>query len=132
MVECTLCSWNVLAEGFVKQSTFPYCGPAHLAWEHRRELLPRILGAIAADVVCLQEVDRPDFFGELFEQMGYTWVFAKRPEGLDGCLMAFRSDKFELVRIPPLRRTLKSNQCTHNSSPHFIIGIRLAHGGSLR
>lgn len=50
-------SWNCLSDTFATQASLPWADPAHLAWEVRAPALRMELVSMAADIVCLQEVD---------------------------------------------------------------------------
>jgi endonuclease/exonuclease/phosphatase family metal-dependent hydrolase len=90
-----ICSWNILAVAYANCKAFPDVEPALLAWDRRRALVARALEMMNADVVCLQEVDRP------LEDLGlqeYDQVRAQRPDGrADGCTIAWKRGSFTLV-----------------------------------
>jgi endonuclease/exonuclease/phosphatase family metal-dependent hydrolase len=50
-------SYNVLADSYIRPDRYPRCEPEHLtpAWRHAR--LASRVGALAAEIVCLQEVE---------------------------------------------------------------------------
>ena len=70
----SVCCWNVLADKYARQSSFPYCAKSHLAWAHRGPAIAFYLGRIDADVFCLQEVDRVAFFEDWFTARGTVVV----------------------------------------------------------
>ena len=70
----SVCCWNVLADKYARQSSFPYCAKNHLAWAHRGPAIAFYLGRIDADVFCLQEVDRVAFFEDWFTARGTVVV----------------------------------------------------------
>lgn len=89
-----ICSWNILASAYATCKAFPDVEPTVLAWPRRRPLIAAALLRLDADVVCLQEVDRP------FEDLGmedYDHVRAQRPDSrADGCIIAWRRNLFTL------------------------------------
>ena len=51
----------------------------------------------AADIICLQEVDRLDKHLPLLEDAGYSHTYAVGPKKKHGCLIAYSRDKFTKV-----------------------------------
>ncbi|CAE7042195.1 CPK4 [Symbiodinium natans] len=88
-----LASWNVLAQSYSLQKSFPDVKPEWLKFGHRLPLLRDALVDIGADVLCLQEVEALHW-QPLLEGLDYEVVFAQRPARADGCLVAFRRTKF--------------------------------------
>eukprot|EP01031_Cornospumella_fuschlensis_P032546 gene32546-39352_t len=67
-------TWNVLADCYIHEKA-----------------------SLSVDVLCMQEVDHyEDFYTNLFESFGYGTVYMQRPSKDDGCLIAYRNDRFEL------------------------------------
>jgi endonuclease/exonuclease/phosphatase family metal-dependent hydrolase len=52
-------SYNVLADGYIRRSYYPLTPPAILIPEARRARVAERVAGLAADVVCLQEVEPP-------------------------------------------------------------------------
>jgi uncharacterized protein with PIN domain/exonuclease III len=72
------------------------------SWRYRSSLITTLLShlsELSTDVICLQEVDHyEDFYHSLFERLGFTSIYLQRPGGKkDGCLIAFRKDRFSLL-----------------------------------
>ena len=52
---------------------------------------------------------------EFLTQNGYTWVYKKRTrEKLDGCLTAFKTDRFELIESKYLEYYVDGNETLLN------------------
>jgi mRNA deadenylase 3'-5' endonuclease subunit Ccr4 len=83
-----ICSWNVLAAAYATCKAFPDVEPSVFSWPRRRPPIAEALQRLNADVVCLQEADRP------FEDLGlkeYDHVRAQRPDSrADGCIIAWK------------------------------------------
>lgn len=62
----TVSTYNVLADLYALQDTYPYCPSWALAWPFRRRNLLRDLQQLGADVFCLQEV-QADHYEQWFE-----------------------------------------------------------------
>ena len=91
-------TYNILAEIYATQQMYPYCDPWALKFTYRIELICRELIDAAANVICLQEVQR-DAFGVLMPRLGEagysactsrrrarTWASRK----VDGCALFWR------------------------------------------
>lgn len=93
MAPFVLCSYNVLADSYVKPSYFPLVAPALLQPAPRQAALCAQLRALNADVYCLQEVEPPAFaaFAATLEPLGYVGHFAPKGAGRpDGCALFVR------------------------------------------
>jgi RNA exonuclease NGL2 len=51
----------------------------------------------AADILCLQEVDRLEKLFPVLEDAGYSCTYAAAPNKKHGCLIAYRKDKFTKI-----------------------------------
>ena len=67
----SLISWNVLANCHIFPESYRYVDRKLLSWSHRREKFKQILRSRGADIVCLQEVDRPDDVAQDLYNIGY-------------------------------------------------------------
>ena len=67
----SLISWNVLANCYIFPESYRYVDRKLLSWSHRRERIKQILNSGDADIVCLQEVDRPDDVAQDLYNIGY-------------------------------------------------------------
>jgi len=96
-----IASWNVLAPAYATSPAFPDTRLSLLRWSRRAPQIKSVLGKLEADIVCLQEADvlRPPAELGLLPEV-YTCVSLKRPEDSrhDGCLIAWRTDRFSLWR----------------------------------
>jgi endonuclease/exonuclease/phosphatase family metal-dependent hydrolase/cold shock CspA family protein len=89
-------SWNILAAAYANCKAFPDVEPSLFSWPRRRPLIAAALQRLDADVVCLQEVDRPVADLGLED---YDHVRAQRPDSrADGCIIAWKKERFEAVR----------------------------------
>lgn len=106
------CSWNILADGYARQTSFPYCSSRYLDWNHRKNLIKSFLEDAHADILCLQEVDHPEFFKNELGTCEFTLLTAIRPDKDDGCLIAFDNRKFSMV--PGTHRVVQFNDLANN------------------
>ena len=86
-------TYNVLAHAYIRADRYPRTPSALLRPEHRVPAVARRLSEIAADVVCLQEVERATFaaYSDHLAAAGYTGRFTQRPGGKpDGCAIFLR------------------------------------------
>lgn len=93
----TLATWNVLADCYSHAQSG--VRDRNGEWPYRCELARACLteATESIDVFCMQEVDHfDDFYSELFHSLGFATVYMQRPTKNDGCLIAFRSDRFDL------------------------------------
>lgn len=94
-------SYNVLADAYLDPRWYAHVDPAVLLPAARREaLLARLVG-LAADVLCLQEVEPPCFavLRERLEEYGYAGVYAPKGRGrADGCALLMRHAAATLCR----------------------------------
>lgn len=52
-----------------------------------------------SDIICLQEVDKYDYFKDEFAKDGYVGIYEPRPyKHLDGLAMFYKKDKFKLIK----------------------------------
>jgi endonuclease/exonuclease/phosphatase family metal-dependent hydrolase len=71
---------------------------AALAWRARCAGLRAELAHWAADVVCLQEVDRPADVAAFLREAGYDFAYAPRTGGrADGCMTGWKRGRFALA-----------------------------------
>jgi mRNA deadenylase 3'-5' endonuclease subunit Ccr4 len=97
-------SYNILATAYIRSDFYPYVNPEHLKWENRRAPLLHKIATLGADILCLQEVEKP--FYQLLEaslrQQGYTSVYAQKHGKPDGCATLFKAEKLTLVDVKTL------------------------------
>mmetsp|Transcript_9796 Transcript_9796/g.29148 ORF Transcript_9796/g.29148 Transcript_9796/m.29148 type:complete len:357 (-) Transcript_9796:445-1515(-) len=109
---CSVVTWNLLAPCFAPPSKYPWAPPEALDWLHRRGRIVSQLAALDADVVCLQEVQRPlwDELAADFSSLGYDTILqdsssnkAKHPIAN---AVLLRRGHVELVRAESRSRAL--------------------------
>jgi len=73
----TVLSFNVLADGCADIKQFPYIlQKEYLSFEYRSHQVGKMLAALQADIICLQEVDHyADFYKEHLAGLGYATTF---------------------------------------------------------
>ena len=108
----TVLSYNILADNLMKHHSYLYqdCDQEQLGWETRWEKIKiEVRDLDWPDVICLQEVQfhRPDHCHQhilpFFNDNGYTTVLKRKTGNKDdGCLTAFRKDKFQLEESVPV------------------------------
>mmetsp|Transcript_31696 Transcript_31696/g.91304 ORF Transcript_31696/g.91304 Transcript_31696/m.91304 type:complete len:531 (-) Transcript_31696:61-1653(-) len=88
-------TWNILSSAYVSFKMYPRIDKAVLRATRRRAQISAALRQLAADVICLQEVDCP------LEDLGlhaseFDSCYAQRPGGRsDRCVIAWRRDRLE-------------------------------------
>jgi endonuclease/exonuclease/phosphatase family metal-dependent hydrolase len=96
-----LATWNILAPEFCappREGGRDYYARvrSELSWDKRMPRIITVLGEIAADVVCLQEVSQMHWSRGLkasLEELGYTCLYAPRPDGRpDGVALLSRGE----------------------------------------
>ncbi len=97
-------SYNILATAYIRSEFYPYVNPKHLKWENRRAPLLHKIAELEADILCLQEVEKP--FYSLLEtnlrKQGYTGVYAQKHGKPDGCATLFKTEKLNLLDVKTL------------------------------
>lgn len=96
MTSISIATWNVLADAYAMFQD----GVAleHLVWEERRTKIEKCIVACCADILCLQEIDHyDDFYKEFLDHLQFQCIYIQRPNKDDGCLVAWKKDKFELA-----------------------------------
>lgn len=87
----TVATWNMLAQCYVSISPPPHLDPSDLQPKRRRALTRSVLGALAADVLCLQEVDDyHSYWKGQFEHLGFAAsLYAGRKRKREGLCLAY-------------------------------------------
>lgn len=90
-------TWNTLANVCADQTPqgFPKVDASVLDFEHRKTLLIEEIVRNDPDVICLQEVDKYEFFRAELESRGYSCV--RRDTARHGCVIAVKDDKWTIV-----------------------------------
>ncbi|KAG8945088.1 hypothetical protein FRC04_001249, partial [Tulasnella sp. 424] len=90
-----LMTWNMLAQTLVRRELFP--NSDCLKANQRGGLLTREVLTYNPDIACLQEVDRLEKHLPVFHSAGYSHTYASGPQKLHGCMIMWKSDRFEKV-----------------------------------
>ncbi len=88
-----LTSYNVLAAAYATARLYPSIDAELLRWSRRAPVIVARVAALAADVACLQEVERAAWPGleGAFAAVGWRGTFAAKGAGRpDGCAMLWR------------------------------------------
>lgn len=99
-------TYNILANCYIKEATdrhplpiFPYVTDrSKLSFEARAPRILARLAAIDADIVCLQEVERPSYWMKQLGELGYYGKFAQRPNDIRevGVATFWKTVKFQM------------------------------------
>eukprot|EP00047_Mylnosiga_fluctuans_P019164 m.79562 g.79562 ORF g.79562 m.79562 type:complete len:288 (+) comp8008_c0_seq4:183-1046(+) len=95
-------SFNLLAEDLLRKYKHLYaeCNVDTLDWATRSGMILSEIRHVQPDIVCLQEVQRDHFgscYAGFFDANGYEALFVPRTRRTDGCAIAFKRDRFELL-----------------------------------
>lgn len=77
---------------------FPHADEAILTWEYRAKLITQLLTPHVTNgaFFCLQEVDKIDFFKDLFTKHNYKCVMAPLKKGGHTCCIAWNDNLWAL------------------------------------
>uniref|UniRef100_A0A1D1XVK6 Carbon catabolite repressor protein 4 4 n=2 Tax=Anthurium amnicola TaxID=1678845 RepID=A0A1D1XVK6_9ARAE len=94
-----LCSYNILAQVYVKSSYFPHSPSPCLRWKARSQTILTVLKSFGADFLCLQELDEFDsFYKKNMETHGYLSAYIRRNgRKRDGCGIFYKPSSAELI-----------------------------------
>ena len=87
---------NDFRRGYLGRELFPNSDCLKAA--QREHMLYNEILSSAADIVCLQEVDRLEKLLPVIEGAGYSHTYAAGPGKKHGCLIAYNKDKFTKVK----------------------------------
>ncbi|XP_014519410.1 carbon catabolite repressor protein 4 homolog 4 isoform X3 [Vigna radiata var. radiata] len=95
----SLVSYNILAQVYVKSSSFPHSPSSSLKWKPRSNTILEVLKDLGADFFCLQEVDEfESFYKGNMQNLGYSSIYMKRSgQKRDGCGLFYKHDCAELL-----------------------------------
>ncbi|OQV23940.1 CCR4-NOT transcription complex subunit 6-like [Hypsibius exemplaris] len=109
-INISVMCYNVLCGQYCSRAQYGYCPQWALEWDYRRKGIMNEIRRIAADIICLQEVETeqyysfflPEFQTEDFEGAFLPKSRAKTMHGperihVDGCAIFYNSRKYELV-----------------------------------
>ncbi|CAL1284908.1 unnamed protein product, partial [Larinioides sclopetarius] len=104
MLRCV--SYNILADLYADSETartelFPYCPAEFLMLDYRRQLYLKEIIGYNADIICLQEVDRKVFYGDLVPVLtstGLDGIYSEKGgQVVEGLSLFYRTSKFRVV-----------------------------------
>lgn len=92
-------SYNILAQVYVKSSSFPHSPSSCLKWKARSVAVLSDLKNLNADFLCVQELDEYDsFYKGNVEEHGYSSIYLQRTgQKRDGCGIFYRHKCAELI-----------------------------------
>jgi mRNA deadenylase 3'-5' endonuclease subunit Ccr4 len=100
-------SWNILAQLYCNEDTYPAVQPHVLSWSYRKHLIVREILGYRSDIVCLQEVEKAhweDTILPALEHAGYSGVYLEKTNVMftnkytvEGCAILYRQQRFALV-----------------------------------
>ncbi len=97
----SICSYNVLADCYVKDEWYTKCPKEFLNKDYRHGRLMAECKELGADIFCMQEVMQTHFEQKLlpdFASLGYFGIFQKRSgTRVEGLAIFWRSSKFLLA-----------------------------------
>ncbi|KAG7668710.1 hypothetical protein Ndes2526B_g03664 [Nannochloris sp. 'desiccata'] len=112
--ELTVVTYNMLADKYAMSGHHKYCPTEHLEWSSRS---PRLLDEITsykADILCLQEVERPfmeDELGPKLRSLGHKWLYYGKlrkatdpvPGPEDGVCLSYNASRLEILASMKIR-----------------------------
>ncbi|CAK90954.1 unnamed protein product (macronuclear) [Paramecium tetraurelia] len=93
----SILSYNILADIYCEQSYFSYADFQNLKFLNRSTKIIDQLKNFNADILCLQEVDNIEFYQDNIKNLQYDICYCQRPQRSDGCLIAFKIEKFKIL-----------------------------------
>lgn len=93
-------TYNVLASAYINRGWYPHTTETYLSPAWRVPAVAKRIRELAADILCLQEVEGVQFkaVADLLEPLGYHGQLALKGRGKpDGCATFFRTDRFDLL-----------------------------------
>ncbi|XP_068637233.1 carbon catabolite repressor protein 4 homolog 4 [Aristolochia californica] len=92
-------SYNILAQVYVKSSSFPHSPSACLKWKARSQAILEVLKSLEADFLCIQELDEyENFYKGQMEGTGYSSIYIQRTgQKRDGCGILYKQGCAELM-----------------------------------
>lgn len=126
----SLITYNVLAQAYSTPRRYPRTPESVLASAWRRPALVRHIGALATDVVCLQEVEDETFAAvqQALGPLGYTGHFARKGAGKpDGCATFLRRGTLAWGTVHTLM--YRDSVGTEPDSGHLALVVLCAYEG---
>jgi mRNA deadenylase 3'-5' endonuclease subunit Ccr4 len=125
-------TWNVLANAYIRPELYPSVGSDFLDTARRVPALVAHADALDADLLCLQEVERPVFtaLNRQLAPLGYAGRYEKKGKGRpDGCATFFRQAAFTLRGTQRLEYSDRGPG--QEDSGHVALLLALEHQGRL-
>ncbi|KAI6233595.1 Endo/exonuclease/phosphatase domain-containing protein [Aphelenchoides fujianensis] len=122
-----ICSYNILCETTRQTCEHLYETQeqqTYGVWEHRFPLLVKELKELQADIFGLQEVqaDHVQAFDLIFKEHEYTTHYVQRTgDRVDGCLVAFRRQRFEQLDYVEIRYRQGSSQYDNDNVGQLLV-----------
>lgn len=85
-------TFNVLAQYLCKGDFFPYSTKAARRWKNRFPRIQHTMRQLAADVICMQEVDNHESYARFFDLHGYKSVYCHEGDRF-GILIAWNTKR---------------------------------------
>ena len=124
-----VCSYNTLANAYIDPRYFPHVAVEHLQPEWRMGALADAIERRAAQILCLQEVEKETFdvLKRRLAKSGYAGEYLKKAgERLDGCATFFDRRQFTLADVR--RVTYDDGTADRAASGSVALLLRLRHG----
>ncbi|MBM3208012.1 MAG: hypothetical protein FJZ57_05330 [Chlamydiae bacterium] len=97
----SIVSYNILVPHYahVNKPCFKEAPPGSPQWLQRRDALVAKIASLAADVVCMQEVERFNDISQEMQKAGYLGINTSRNNGEEeGCCLFYKKDVFVFER----------------------------------
>ena len=123
-----LTSYNILSQDLLDfhRNLYTSCQPSALRWKDRFAKLADEMVKLRSSIYCLQEVNERHYVDDLapfFESLGYVSLYKRRPNKLDGCVIAYDDKRFKLVKINYLELNRTSVHRNLDRENVAIIGL---------
>lgn len=126
----SVASYNILADAYVRPGYFPFSAREALDPVLRRPALARRIAGLAADVVCLQEVE-PAALAAIeahLTPLGYEFHFAQKQAAKpDGCAIGVQRQRLDLRAVAT--HVYADGDATRSPSGHVALLVVLESGG---
>lgn len=127
-----LASWNVLADGLAQETDFTYCATEVLSWSARRPAVLDGIRQVAADIVCLQEMNHfsgEDGIDREMAEMGYEGKFVEKRESpalrfgapADGCCVFWSRARFTVAESHVVHFSDAEGRRPHNQRALIVV-----------
>lgn len=122
-------SYNLLADFYAdsdysRNELFPYCPPYALAIDYRKRLMLRELRGYNGDVICLQELDKNTYEGDLkgvLHNDSFDSIYTRKGVLPEGLATFYNIEKFRCLSIQFFFLHTLTNTHAHCNSPFSLI-----------